>query len=128
MLRTRLVAGVTSGVVLSAVFATALTVTNFCDALIEPWRVDPDQPAPVSLRLPRTLTRAIDRENGSYRLGALPNVIWRGNTVEDPTLEVLVRAYEKSRRPPRPTHVVAQWAVYFVLILFATAYMRRVSA
>jgi putative nucleotidyltransferase with HDIG domain len=126
MLRTRLVAGVTSGVVLSAVFATALTVTNFCDALVEPWRVVPDQPARVTLRLPRTMARAIDRETAS--LGALPNVVKRGTTVEDPALAALVKAYENARRPPRPTHVAAQWLVYFVLILFATAYMRKVSA
>jgi putative nucleotidyltransferase with HDIG domain len=128
MLRTRLVAGVTSGVVLSAVFATALTVVHFCDAVVEPWRVDPARPAPIALRLPRTLTRAIDRETGMPRLSQLPNMVPRDTTVDDPTLAALVRAYEKDRRPPRLTHVVAQWAVYFVLISLATAYMRRVSA
>ena len=128
MLRTRLVAGVTSGVVLSAVFATALTVTNFCDALVDPWRVVPDRPAPVTLRLPRTMTRAIDRETNTPRLGALPSVVERGTIVHDPTLSMVVSAFESGRRPPRPTHVAAQWTVYFVLILLATAYMRRVSA
>jgi cyclic-di-AMP phosphodiesterase PgpH len=114
--------------VLSAVFATAMTVTNFCDAWVEPWRVDPDRPAPVTLRLPRTMTRAIDREMGTPRLGALPSSVKRGSIVSDPTLATLVRAYEKGRRPPRPAHVAAQWTVYFVLILLATAYLRRVSA
>jgi putative nucleotidyltransferase with HDIG domain len=74
------------------------------------------------------MTRSIDRATGTPRLGALPNVIRRGTTVTDPTLAALVRAYEKARRPPRPAHVAAQWIVYFVLILLATAYMRRVSA
>jgi putative nucleotidyltransferase with HDIG domain len=128
MLRTRLVAGVTSGVVLSAVFATALSVVNFCDALVEPWRVDPELPAPVTLHLPRTLTRAIDRRSGLPQLGALPSTVDRGTTVSDPTLAALVRGYERSRRPPRTAHVAAQWMVYFVLMVFATAYLRRVSA
>jgi putative nucleotidyltransferase with HDIG domain len=128
MLRTRLVAGVTSGVVLSAVFATALTVAHFCDALVEPWRVVPGRPAPITLRLPRTMTRSIDRETGDSRLGPLPDAITRGTSVTDPTLAALVRAYENGRRPPRPTHVAAQWTVYVVLMLLATAYMRRVSA
>src|ERR1700748_2178075 len=123
MLRTRLVAGVTSGVVLSAVFATALTVTNFCDALVDPWRVIPNQPAPVTLRLPRTMARAVDRETAS--LGAVPHGVKRGSAVDVRPLAVLGKADEKARRPPRPTHVAAQWIVYFVLILFATAYMRK---
>ena len=68
MLRTRLVAGVTSGVVLSAVFASALTVAAFIEAFVEPWRVEPGTPAPVTLRLPRTTLRAYDRETGASRL------------------------------------------------------------
>ncbi|MET0385190.1 MAG: hypothetical protein ABW321_04485, partial [Polyangiales bacterium] len=128
MLRTRLVAGVTSGVVLSAVFASALTAANFCDALVDPWRVVPDRPAPVTLRLPRTMTRAIDRETHTPRLGALPSVVERGSLVQDPTLRLVVAAYENGRRPPRPAHVAAHWIVYFTLIVLATAYLRRVSA
>jgi cyclic-di-AMP phosphodiesterase PgpH len=128
MLRTRLVAGVTSGVVLSAIVATALSLTHFLDAMVEPWRVEPERPAAVTLRLPRTLRRAVDLESGSSRLRPLPDAVYRGEVVEDPTLAALVRTYENDRRPPRPTHVAAQWTVYFVLIMLATAYMRRVSA
>ena len=128
MLRTRLVAGVTSGVVLSAVFATALTVVAFSEAFVEPWRVEPGVSAPVTLRLPRTTLRAFDRETGASRLIAARSVVKRGEVVTDPTLAGLVRAYEKGRRPPRTTHVAAQWAVYFVLSVVAAAYMRRISA
>ena len=128
MLRTRLVAGVMSGVVLSAVFATALTATHFCDALVEPWRVAPERAAPITLRLPRSLTRSIDRETGSSRLSPFPDAVTRGSTIDDLPLAALVRAYENGRRPPRLTHVAAQWTVYCVLMLLATAYMRQVSA
>lgn len=128
MLRTRLVAGVTSGVVLSAVFATVLTAANFCDAMVDPWRVRPDYPAPVTLRLPRTMVRAVDERAGTPALSVLPSVIERGSIVRDPTLGTVVTAYENGRRPPRLTHVAAQWTVYFVLMVLATAYLRRVSA
>ena len=129
MLRTRLVAGVASGVVLSAVFATALTVTNFCDALVDPWRVLPEQPAPITLRLPRNLLQTVDdAATHSPRLVTLPSEIKRGAVVMDPAFASVISAYESSRRPPRPAHVLAQWAVYFLLVLLATAYLRRVSA
>lgn len=128
MLRTRLVAGVTSGVVLSAVFATALTVLAFSEAYVEPWRVEPGVPAPITLRLPRTTLRAFDRETGESSLIAARSVVRRGEVVTDPTQAGLVRAYEKGRRPPRTTHVAAQGAVYFVLSIVAAAYMRKISA
>jgi putative nucleotidyltransferase with HDIG domain len=128
MLRTRLVAGVTSGAVLSAVFATALTVVAFGEAWVEPWRVEPHKPAPVTLQLPRTTLRAYDRGTGQASLDAASRTVGRGEVVTDPLLSSLINAYEQGRRPPRTTHVAAQWAVYFVLILVATAYMRRISA
>jgi hypothetical protein len=128
MLRTRLVAGVTSGVVLGAVFATALTVANFGETFVEPWRVHPTLPAPITLRLPRTTMRARDRETGDMHLALVSSVVPRGSVVTETTLAALVRAYENSRRPPRATHMLAQWAVYFLLVVLATAYMRRVSA
>ncbi len=128
MLRTRLVAGVTSGVVLSAVFATALSVAAFGECFVEPWRVHPHSPAPITLRLPRTTLRAFDPETGVGRFLPVASVISRGTTIQDDATGTLVRAYERSRRPPRNTHMAAQWAVYFVLVLLATAYMRRISA
>jgi len=128
MLRTRLVAGVTSGVVLSAVFATALTVVAFADALVEPWRVQPGEPAPITLRLPRTTLRAYDPATDTSSVVATSRTVAHGEVITDPTLSAFVKAYEQSRRPPRATHVAAQWLVYFVLMLVAAAYMRRISA
>lgn len=128
MLRTRLVAGVTSGVVLSAVFATALTVVAFGDAWVGPWRVVPGKPAPITLQLPRTTLRAYDRASNVTSLDVQNRTVSRGEVVTDPLLSGLINAYEQGRRPPRTTHVAAQWLVYFVLTLVATAYMRRISA
>ena len=128
MLRTRLVAGVTSGVVLSAVFATALTVVCFAEAFFPPWRVDPALPAPVTLHMPRTAVRIHDQDDGEIRLASVSSSVARGHMVDDPTLASLVRAYEDGRRPPRVTHLLAQWIVYFVLVMLATTYLRRFSA
>ncbi len=114
--------------VLSAVFATALTVANFAEAFVEPWRVDPDRPAPITLRLPRTTTRTTDPDTGATRLTTAANTVSRGEVVHDPRLNSIVRAFERERRPPRPTHLCAQWAVYFMVVLLATTYLRRVSA
>ena len=65
MLRTRLIAGATSGFVLSAVFATVLTLANFGETFFEAWRVDPARPAPITLRLPRTTIRTVDATRAS---------------------------------------------------------------
>jgi hypothetical protein len=119
---------VTSGVVLAAVFATALAIANFGECFVEPWRVVTHEPAPITLRLPRTTLRTFDPETGIAHLRPVPSVVPRGKVVGDDSLGTLVRAFERSRRPPRTTHMAAQWAVYFVLVLLATAYMRKVSA
>lgn len=128
MLRTRIVAGATSGFVMSAVFATVLTVTHFGEAFVEPWRVDPAQPAPITLRLPRTNARVRDPETGVYRYDAVTVVVPRGHTVKDSQIATMVRLYERERRPPRPTQLAAQWLLYFLIVLMGTAYMRQASS
>jgi len=128
MLRTRLVAGIASGIVLSAVFATVLTVTNFSDAMVRPWRVESGRPAPITLRLPRTLARVVDSATGTPIVRVLPSVIERGSVIDDPVLASVVTDYEDGRRPPRRALVAAHWIVYFGLMVLATAYLRGVSA
>ena len=127
MLRTRLVAGVTSGFVLSAVFATGLTVVQFGETFIEPWRVDPAKPAPITLRLPRTTLRT-GGEAGTIRFENVHEMVGRGEVIRDAQLATLVRVYERERRPPSPANLGAQWFVYFLLVMLATSYMRRSSS
>lgn len=123
MLRTRLIAGPTSGFVLSAVMATALTMISFGEALFEPWRVEPKEPAPVTLRLPRTTVHTYDTQSGRHGTTAAP-VIARREVVSDPVLAKLVELYESSRRPPRVATLAAHFAVYFITVLMMTAYLR----
>ena len=52
MLRTRLIAGRTSGLILAAVFASIVTLASQVEVVLEPLRVDPARPAAVTLRIP----------------------------------------------------------------------------
>jgi putative nucleotidyltransferase with HDIG domain len=127
MLRTRLIAGAASGFVLSAVFATALTFASFGETFFEPWRVDPTQPAPISLRLPRITLRTADAQTGEQSV-TVAHMVRRGEIVGDHSIATLVRAYERERRPPRFTHLAASWLVHFLVIMMMTTYLRRGSA
>ncbi len=123
MLRTRLIAGPASGFVLSAVVATALTVISFGEALFEPWRAQPDTPAPVTLRLPRTTIRTFDSAKGVHVIAPSP-IIARGTIIHDPVLMRLVEVYEQARRPPRLATLAAHFTVYFLTVLMMTGYLR----
>ncbi len=125
MLATRLIAGMISGIVLSAVFATCATLLNFGETFVEPLRVDPDRPAPITLRIPRLTTRVLDPALGNVRLKNVSNTVGRGRVVSDERLALLVRNYERERRPPRPTQLGAEWFVCFLLFLTLTASLRQ---
>jgi hypothetical protein len=127
MFRTRLIAGVMSGLVLSSVFATVLTLLNFGETFFEPWRLDPSRPAPITLRLPRTTLRTL-YENEEIERSAPARTIARGAIVSDRALATHVRAFERSRRPPHLTHLAAYWLVHCLIIVMMTAYLRRGSA
>jgi putative nucleotidyltransferase with HDIG domain len=126
MLRTRLIAGATSGFVLSMVLATVITLANFGETFFEPWRVDPARPAPISLRLPRTSVRVFDAR-GSHR-ATMARMAKRGEVVTDPSLATLIREHENARRPPRTSHLAASWLVQFIIGMMMTTYLRRGSA
>ncbi len=126
MLRTRLIAGPISGFVLSAVFATVLTFANFGETFFEPWRVDPTQPAPISLRLPRTTLRTAD--SSGQQFATVTHTVPRGEVVTDKNLATLVRSYERGRRPPRLTHLAASFLVHFLVLLMMTTYLRKGTA
>jgi putative nucleotidyltransferase with HDIG domain len=127
MLRTRLIAGATSGFVLSTVFATVLTLANFGETFFEPWRVDPMLPAPISLRLPRTTIRTVDPASG-VQSATVSHMVKRGEVVNDSTVAALVRSHERERRPPRLSHLAASWLVDFLVIMMMTGYLRRGTA
>lgn len=128
MLRTRLVAGATSGFVLSAIFATVLTIARFGDAFVEASRVRPGVPAPVTLRMPRMSMWAYSPRTGQMTLDTLTVTVLRGSVIQEEPLATLVRHHEAERRPPRTGQLAAQWLAYFLLIVTAATYMRRAGS
>lgn len=125
MLPTRLTAGPTSGIILSAVFATAITLVNEGETFIEPLRIDPERPAPITLRIPRIKLLVTDANTNRVRLSEARRYASRGKTIQDKEFATLVRIYESHRRPPRFDELVAEWFISFLLILMMTASMRH---
>ncbi len=122
MLRTRLIAGRTSGLVLSAVFALVMMLVGHIEVVLEPLRVDPTRPAPVTLRVPASyLPKELTRQR---RGPAQPFLVERGETVSDPVAQRLVRAFERERRPPDRGTLIGVWASYFLLAYFFLTYLR----
>ena len=98
MLRTRLIAGRTSGLILGAVFASIITLASQAEVVLEPLRVDPMRPAQVTLRVPSRYLPggAAPKHHGFPQ----PLVVTRGEVVSDPESQRIVRAFERERRPP----------------------------
>lgn len=124
MLRTRLIAGPRAGFVLSAVVATLLTIASVAETFFEPLRVRPEQPTPVTLRLPPVAMRAVDA-NGDHHLVRVAPVIARGDTVQEATLAEYVTLYEGSRRPVRVATLLGAWFIYFLISIMMVTYCRR---
>ncbi|MBW2507599.1 MAG: HDIG domain-containing protein [Deltaproteobacteria bacterium] len=122
MLRTRLIAGRTSGLILSAVFASIFTLASQVEVVLEPLRVDPIRPAPVTLRIPsdRLPSETVREHHGLPQ----PLVVRRGDVVHDPDSQRLVRAFERERRPPEGSTLTGVWIVYFILAYIFLAYLR----
>src|SRR3954454_17761797 len=124
MLRTRLIAGPRAGLIMSAVTATLLTIISVGETFFEPLRVRPDQPAPVTLRLPPVAMRAMFSHGTPDLVRAAP-VISRGTTASDASIAESVTLYESARRPVRLGTLVAVWFVYFLIAMMMAADLRR---
>jgi len=123
MLRTRLIAGPVAGFVLSAAFATLLVLVAASETLIAPLRVNPERPAPVTLRLPPVTIRETG-DNGAIELRTIQPMIPRGERAPDARIATLARVFEQGRRPPRVGSLVGLWAFYFLLAVLLTSYLR----
>ena len=122
MLRTRLIAGRTSGLILSAVFASIMTLASQVEVVVEPLRVDPARPAPVTLRIPSSyVPKELKRR---HRGLPQPLVIPRGEVVTEPETQQLVRAFERERRPPERGTLTGIWISCFLLAYVFLAYLR----
>lgn len=124
MLRTRIIASTASAVIVSAVFGSVMTFVNRAETFVEPFRVDPSAPAPVTLRIPWTRVIAAD---GSAAIDAGAPVVAMGEVVSDPELATLVRVFEEGRRPPDGADLLGLFFVYFLIALMLTTYLRGLS-
>lgn len=122
MLRTRLIAGRTSGLILGAVFASVLSLASQVEVVLEPLRVDPAKPAPVTLRIPSSYLPS--DEGRRYRGLPRPLVVRRGEVVDDARNQRIVRAFERERRPPESSMLTGIWISYFVIAYLFLAYLR----
>lgn len=126
MLRTRLISGPRAGVVMSAVAAALLTIISLGETLFEPLRVVPNEPAPVTLRLPSVVMRT-ELKDGRARLERVAPVIGRGTRVTESSVAEYVTLYEEARRPVRIGTLVGTAFIYFLMAIMMTTYLRRFS-
>ena len=127
MLRTRLIAGPTSGLILSLVFASGMLLVHSFETLLEPLRVDPDHPAPVTLRLPPMTIPVTEQGESTFRFDTVVFSVGRGEVVRDPFWAAVVRTYERLRRPPQLTNLVGIWFIYFLIANMLATYLRTFS-
>ncbi|NLN61279.1 MAG: HDIG domain-containing protein [Myxococcales bacterium] len=129
-LRNRIYTGKTASVVMAVLFALLATFVHHIELLHPEWKAETGTPAPVSVRLPAqyfriTLLRSEYIYSAQANTGC-PDIIARGAVVE-PESECggLLTAYEEGRRPLRPWRLVAVFALYLLVALLLSAYMRR---
>lgn len=127
MLRTRLIASTATTLVLSAVFAAVLAFVNRAETFVAPLRVEPGQPAPVTLRIPWTRIVHSANEGGLEGITARAPIVPIGSTVLDAETGALVTAFESDRRPPVGDDLLGLWFVYFLMALMLTTYLRNMS-
>lgn len=123
MLRTRIIANTTTSVLVSVVFASVLVFVNRAETFVEPWRVEPTVPAPVTLRVP--WTRVLGTEGADVEARA--PIVGMGEVVEGRELAALVRAYEDERRPPTGADLFGLFFIYCLIALMLTTYLRGLS-
>ncbi|MBX3268934.1 MAG: HDIG domain-containing protein [Sandaracinaceae bacterium] len=125
MLRTRIIASTAGVLIVSAVFAALMTLVNRVETFVEPARVEPGTPAPVTLRV--AWTRLLAPGPGEPALRGVAPVIARGEVVEGTEASALVTAIEAARRPPQLDDLLSLFFVYFLVTLMLSAYMRGLS-
>lgn len=111
---------------LSAVFAALMTMTQLVEVTVAPLRVDPSEPAPVTLRAGpvEVVTHSPD---GSLSVQRVSRFVGRGDVVTDPVRAAAVRAYERRRRPPSLGTVVGLYTLYLLIAHLLTTYIRVFS-
>jgi putative nucleotidyltransferase with HDIG domain len=128
MLRTRIRAGAVAGVVLSLVFAVALSALQSFDLFIESWTPELGHATPVTIRVPYgpQIVRDQQSDGTNISYGHTRIIVPAGThlSAHNDTHRAAV-AYESIRRPPRSTRILAFGVINFTLGMLLTSYLRR---
>lgn len=129
MLRTRVIVDSHAALVASAVLAAVFAVGAELETLVGPLRVVPGEPAPVTLRVPRSTLIAAPGDDEGTPPTVLERrfVVPRGSRVEDPVDAALVRAWEDGRRPPTVGRLLGACLVAFLVVWMLATYLRTFS-
>ncbi|MCC7537736.1 MAG: HDIG domain-containing protein [Deltaproteobacteria bacterium] len=123
MLRTRLIAGRVSGVVLSTVLATLLVVINVAETFFPTLRFTPGAPAPVTVRAPETTVVERDPHGQIVNTRRVTTIVARGVIPADPQTITLLTQHEDARRPPRLPALLGLWFVYLLVGMLLVTYL-----
>lgn len=128
MLRTRVRAGASAGLVLSLVFAALFVATSLGELYTPGLTPRFGEATPITLRVPYGPRIVRDLRNGhstlSYEHARI--IVPRGTLLKENNDDHRAAfAYESTRRPPPPLRVASVFVIYFIVCLMLTAYLRR---
>lgn len=129
-LRARTYTSAFSATVLSLVFAALWVGAHSFELWSSSLKVKPGHEAPVTVRLPSSYFRITMLRNEYHYLAtsssACPRLVPRGTKLQaGKECTGLVKAYESARRPIRPASLLGYFAMYFVIGLLLSLYMRK---
>jgi putative nucleotidyltransferase with HDIG domain len=128
MLRTRVRAGATAGLVLSALLAGLFTLVGLFDLYLPSFGARFGAPAAVTLRVPYGPRIVRDARGGHTQLSYEHRrvIVPRGTVLDESNDDHRAAfAYESLRRAPGPARVMSYFVIYFIVCLMLTTYLRR---
>lgn len=124
-MRTRAIATSTTVFALAVLTAALTTFIARVETFVEPTRLEPGVPAPVTLRF--SPVRADLGLAGPVVSDAHARV-GRGAVVAEPGDAALVRAYEDARRPPGLDELLGLFSIHLVLFFVLGTWLRMLSS
>ncbi|WP_437778063.1 HDIG domain-containing metalloprotein [Sorangium sp. So ce1097] len=131
MLRTRIRAGPLAGFVLSVLFAALFAVISVGELFIPALSPEMGKPAPVTLRVPYGPRIVRDSHDGAFSLSYEHRrvIVPRGTVLsernEDHDAAMAYETVRRMRQPGLGARVASTYAIYLIVCLMLTVYLRR---
>jgi putative nucleotidyltransferase with HDIG domain len=128
MLRTRVKAGPITGLVMSLLFAVALTGVHSFDRYVTAWTPQFGKPTATTIRVPYgpRLVKDQKTNRSEIRYERTRVLVPRGTVLEKKNEgDIIAVAFETARRPPQTPRLLAMFAIFFTLTLGLLTYLRR---